>query len=62
MQLLRKEGFEVWRYRVRRPMKRLDLAVKSKKQFTLTTDSKHQLQIVENLLNKNFSPSAIEAA
>ncbi|WP_444933562.1 IS3 family transposase [Microbulbifer sp. JTAC008] len=58
MKLLRKEGFEVGRYRVRKLMKKLGLAVKRKKRFTLTTDSKHHLPVAENLLNREFSPSA----
>ena len=58
MKLLRKEGFEVGRYRIRKLMKKLGLAVKGKKRFTLTTDSKHQLPVAENLLNRDFSPSA----
>jgi len=58
MKLLRKEGFKIGRYRVRKLMKKLGLAVKRKKRFTLTTDSKHQLPIAEHLLNRNFSPRA----
>ncbi|WP_444945065.1 IS3 family transposase [Microbulbifer sp. ZKSA006] len=34
------------------------MTVKRKKRFTLTTDSKQQLPIAENLLNRNFSPNA----
>lgn len=58
MKLLRKEGFEIGRYRVRKLMKKLGLAVKHKKRFRLTTNSKHQLPVAENLLNRDFSPSA----
>ncbi|WHI45265.1 IS3 family transposase [Microbulbifer sp. VAAF005] len=58
MKLLRKEGFEIGRYRVRKLMKKLGLVVKQKKRFTLTTNSKHQLPVAENLLNRDFSPSA----
>ncbi|WP_444928220.1 IS3 family transposase [Microbulbifer sp. TRSA002] len=52
-----KEGFEIGCYRVRRLINKLGLAVKRKKRFTLTTDSKHQLPIADNLLNMEFSPS-----
>ncbi|WP_370452109.1 hypothetical protein [Microbulbifer sp. GL-2] len=58
MKLLCKEGFEVGRYRLCKLMKRLGLIVKCKKRFTLMADSKHQLPVPENLLNKGFSPSA----
>ncbi len=58
VKLLRKEGFKIGRYRVRKLMKKLGLAVKRKKRFTLTTDSKHQLPIAENLLNRGFAPSS----
>jgi len=58
MKLLRKEGFEIGRYRVHKLMKKLGLVVKHKKRFTLTTNSKHQLPVADNLLNRDFSPSA----
>lgn len=37
-------------------MKRLGLFVKTKKKFVITTDSKHQEPVAENLLDRNFSP------
>ncbi len=54
---LRKEGFEIGRYRARTLMKKLGLEVKRKKRFVLTTDSKHALPVAENLLNREFMPS-----
>jgi len=42
---LRKEGFKVGRYRVRLLMKKLELIVKRKRRFVLTTDSKHSSRI-----------------
>ena len=57
MKQLRKEGFEIGRYRVRKLMKRLGLVVKGKKRFVLTTDSRHGLPVAENLLNRDFSPT-----
>lgn len=54
---LRKEGFEIGRYRARSLMKKLGLEVKRKKQFVLTTDSKHTLPVAENRLNREFMPT-----
>ena len=56
MKQLRKEGFEIGRYRVRSLMKRLSLVVKKKKRFVLTTDSGHGLPVAENVLNRDFAP------
>lgn len=56
MKQLRKEGFEIGRYRVRSLMKKLKLVVKQKGQFVLTTDSNHQQPVAENLLNRQFNP------
>ena len=53
---LRAEGFAVGRERVRRLMKALDLRVKRKRQFQITTDSRHDSQIAENVLDRAFSP------
>ena len=58
VKLLRKEGFEIGRYRVRRLMKKLGLVVKRKKRFVLTTDSNHKEPVAENLLNREFAPAA----
>lgn len=57
MNQLRREGFEIGRYRVRNLMKKLGLAVKRKKRFVLTTDSKHTLPVAENVLNRDFAPA-----
>ena len=57
MKQLRKEGFEIGRYRVRKLMKKLDLVVKRQKRFVLTTDSKHTLPVAENILNRDFTPT-----
>ncbi len=56
MKQLRKEGFEIGRYRVRKLMKKLGLVVKRKKRFVLTTDSNHALPVAENVLNRDFTP------
>lgn len=55
---LRQEGFEIGRERVRRLMKTLNLKVRRKRKFKATTDSKHQLPVAENVLNRQFSPQA----
>ena len=56
MQNLRQEGFEIGRDRTRRLMKRLDLKVKQKRKYKVTTDSKHQLPVAQNVLNREFAP------
>lgn len=51
---LKKQGFEVGRYRVRSLMKKHHLFVKQKYRFKVTTDSNHHSPIAENLLNREF--------
>jgi transposase InsO family protein len=51
---LRKQGFNVGRYQASSLMRRLELHVKSRKRFKVTTDSKHDLPIAPNLLNREF--------
>ena len=53
---LREEGFKIGRDRTRRLMKVLSLKVKQKRKYKATTDSKHQLPVAENVLNRQFSP------
>jgi putative transposase len=55
---LRSEGFEIGRERVRRLMKRMNLQVKAKRRYKVTTDSKHALRVAENVLNREFLPQA----
>lgn len=62
MKQLRKEGFEIGRYRVRRLMKKLRLAVRRKKRFVVTTDSNHKEPVADNLLNREFRPAAMNQA
>ncbi len=57
MKQLRKEGFDIGRYKTRSLMKKLNLFVKRKKRFVLTTDSKHSLPVADNLLNREFRPA-----
>ena len=58
MKNLRQEGFEIGRYKTRRLMKQLRLRVKQKRKYKVTTDSKHSFPVAENVLNREFSPSA----
>jgi transposase InsO family protein len=56
MNNLRLEGFKIGRERTRRLMRTLNLKVKQKRRYKATTDSKHQLPIAANILNRDFSP------
>ena len=58
MRNLRQEGFEIGRDKTRRLMKQLQLKVKPKRKYKVTTDSKHNLPVTKNVLNREFSPSA----
>ena len=55
---LQANGVRVWKERVRRLMKEHGIKARGKRKFVATTDSKHNLPIVPNLLNRNFQPSA----
>jgi putative transposase len=57
MENLREEGFKIGRDRTRRLMKVLNLKVKQKHKYKVTTDSKHHLPVAENVLNRQFSPT-----
>jgi len=50
------EGFAVGRERARRRMKTLNLKVKAKRKYKVTTDSKHRLPVAPNVLNRQFFP------
>ena len=54
---LQAQGLTIGRYRVRKLMKRLGLKVKLKYRYKATTDSKHNLPVAENKLNRNFNPT-----
>lgn len=51
---LRKEGYVLGRYQVRRLMKRLGLTVKTKRKYRVTTESRHDLPVADNVLNREF--------
>ncbi len=55
---LREEGFVIGRDRTRRLMKALKLKAKQKRKYKATTDSKHNLPVAENVLNRQFNPTA----
>jgi putative transposase len=59
---LRKQGLNVGRYKARRLMRQLELRVKSRKRFKSTTDSKHDLPIAPNILNREFQVNAPDRA
>ena len=56
MKNLRAEGFIIGRERVRQLMQVLNLRVKTKRRYKVTTDSKHRLPVADNVLNRQFSP------
>lgn len=58
MKQLRKEGFTIGRYRVRKRIARLKLVVKCKPHRTQTTDSKHTQPVADNMLERQFQPTA----
>ena len=57
MKNLRDEGFEIGRARTRSLMKALNLKVKQKGKYRVTTDSQHKLPVAENVLDRQFSPT-----
>ncbi len=58
MKNLNQEGFEIGHDRTRRLMKALNLKVKAKRKYKVTTDSKQPLAVAQNVLNQEFSPQA----
>ena len=53
---LRKEGFQIGRYRVRTLMSQLGLQVRQRLAYKITTQRKHSDAVADNLLNQNFNP------
>lgn len=56
---LRKEGFEVGRYRVRSIMKSLNLEALQRQAYKVTTKRTHSDAVADNLLNQNFNPFGV---
>jgi putative transposase len=51
-------GIRVGKQRVQRLMHEHGIRARGKKKFVVTTDSKHDLPIAKNLLDRNFNPAA----
>lgn len=55
---LRGRGFPASKERVERLMRENGIKAKHKRRFKVTTDSKHDLPVAPNLLDRNFTPDA----
>ncbi len=53
---LREEGFHIGRYRTRMLMRRLNLKVRQRVAYKVTTKRKHNDAVADDLLNRNFNP------
>jgi len=58
MKKLREEGFQIGRYRVRNLMAKLNLNVRQRVAYKVTTKRNHRDAVAHNLLNQNFNPVA----
>ncbi|WP_122393038.1 IS3 family transposase, partial [Pseudomonas amygdali] len=56
------QGIEVGLYKIRSLMRANGLRSTWKRKFVHTTDSKHDLPIAENVLNRQFEPEAVNKA
>lgn len=59
---LRARGVRISRYKARKLMKKHGLRTTWKRKFMHTTDSKHDLPVADNLLDRNFSPEGPDQA
>ena len=55
---LRYRGFPASKERVERLMRENNIRARHKRRYKVTTDSKHNLPIAPNLLDRNFNPAA----
>jgi putative transposase len=55
---LRLRGFTAGKERVERLMRENGIRARHKRRYKVTTDSKHGLPVAENLLDRNFTPTA----
>ena len=55
---LQSEGYRIGRYKVRRLMRDLDLRVKRRRRYKVTTDSRHRYPVAANVLDRNFDVAA----
>jgi len=53
---LREEGFHIGRYRTRMLMRRLNLKVRQRVAYKVTTKRKHSDAVADDLLNRNLNP------
>jgi putative transposase len=58
MRELRVRGFSAGKDRVERLMRENGIYARHKRRYKVTTDSKHGLQVANNLLDRNFTPTA----
>lgn len=54
--MLQKLGFTIGRFKTRRLMKAMNLVIKCKRRFKATSNSRHNLPIAENVLDRGFNP------
>lgn len=54
---MKNAGITIGRFKIRRLMEQLGLEARYPKKFRATTDSNHKLNILPNLLNRQFNPS-----
>ncbi len=59
---LKAQGLSAGRYRVRRLMKQHGLKARWKRKFVHTTDSRHDLPVAANILDRRFKPDAPDQA
>jgi putative transposase len=59
---LNRQGIRIGRYRVRRLMREHQLKPVWKRKFVHTTDSKHNLSVFENVLDRQFTPAKANQA
>jgi len=59
MKKLRTEGFQIGRYKTRSLMKCLNLVVKQRVAYKVTTKRKQSDAVADNLLNQNFNPLTV---
>jgi len=57
MKNLRKEGFNIGRYKVGSLMKKFGFRVKQRVPYKVTTMRKHSHSVADNILNQQFNPS-----
>jgi putative transposase len=56
---LNQEGFNAGRYKTRSIMNKLNLKVKQRLAYKVTTKRKHSDKVADNLLNQNFNPMGV---